>query len=461
MGAFISLTHGEGFGLPLLEASACELPVVATNWSGQLDFLKRGKFSAIDYDMKQLPEAAVWENVLVKDSRWAEVKEEDVKRRMKKMSSSTSIPRGWAKELAQSIKEEFDLSVVQQQFVDVVGMLLKEKSAVIDPLEYLKSLVDTPENYNVVYTMPMSTGDVFISTAVIDGLVKQLPTDHKIYFATDPKYFDVLKGNPHIYKTIPWNQNMINVEYLEEAFDLALTPNVATQYTFSNWVRRGQGRLLAEEFANHCQSELGDYHIELDDLCLKNFKLNSGYRHEEKYDDGMAYDVPVYRYMTFHPGSGTGQWEARKYVDWKEVLLNLKKLCPDIKVVQVGSADEPKFDEVDIDLRGKTSVHQLASVVKNSLMHLSIDTFTMHLASAFDVPLVALFGSSNAKSTGPWTKNKETSKQILLEAETKMGCQKACYKYTCKVNKDLPCVNEIDPYEVFQACAHILNGYTV
>ena len=35
----VSFTHGEGFGRPLLEASAVGLPVIASNWSGQVDFL--------------------------------------------------------------------------------------------------------------------------------------------------------------------------------------------------------------------------------------------------------------------------------------------------------------------------------------------------------------------------------------------------------------------------------------
>jgi len=43
--AIVSTTHGEGCGLPLLEAAANALPVIATDWSGHLDFLymKDGK----------------------------------------------------------------------------------------------------------------------------------------------------------------------------------------------------------------------------------------------------------------------------------------------------------------------------------------------------------------------------------------------------------------------------------
>ena len=39
--AMVTLTNGEGFCRPLLEAAACGLPVMATNWSGQLDFLNK------------------------------------------------------------------------------------------------------------------------------------------------------------------------------------------------------------------------------------------------------------------------------------------------------------------------------------------------------------------------------------------------------------------------------------
>ena len=38
--AFVSFTKGEGFGRPLLEAAITGKPVITTNWSGHIDFIK-------------------------------------------------------------------------------------------------------------------------------------------------------------------------------------------------------------------------------------------------------------------------------------------------------------------------------------------------------------------------------------------------------------------------------------
>ncbi|KAL6078298.1 Glycosyltransferase, CAZy family GT4 [Balamuthia mandrillaris] len=39
MDCFVLATHGEGWGLPLIESMAMELPVIATNWSGNTEFM--------------------------------------------------------------------------------------------------------------------------------------------------------------------------------------------------------------------------------------------------------------------------------------------------------------------------------------------------------------------------------------------------------------------------------------
>lgn len=453
--ALVSLTHGEGFGRPLLEAAACAVPVMATNWSGHLDFLNLGNFIAFNYDMKEIPDIAVWNDILVKGSRWAEVREDDVKNRLRKIVSAYSMPRQWAEDLSETVQEKLNIDVVCQKITNTLKQYLLEKDAAvsvkIDPKEHLESFLDTPDNFNVLYTMPMSTGDVFISTAVIDGLMKELPEDAKIYFATKPEYMGILEGNPHIYKVIPWNDTLVNMDLTESVFDLVLTPNITTQYNFSNWVRRGQGRLLAEEFANHCQSQLGDYYIGRDKSILEN---------SVEMKAGVSTFLMNETYMTFHPGSGKGQWESRRYDDWQEVLNNVKALYPELKIVQVGSSGEPEFKGVDVDLRGKTTPQQLASVIEQSLLHLSIDTFTMHLAAALETPLVAIFGCSYASSTGPWVKDKAKAKYILLQSERLSGCKnKACYKNRCVANPEQPPINEIDPKDIFQSCARLLSEY--
>ena len=55
-----------------------------------------------------------------------------------------------------------------------------------------------------------------------------------------------------------------------------------------------------------------------------------------------------------------------------------------------------------VSLAGKTSLTEMAAVVRQARCLVSVDSLPVHMASAFGTPLVALFGPSNDKIWGPW-----------------------------------------------------------
>jgi glycosyltransferase involved in cell wall biosynthesis len=68
--AHISLTKGEGFGRPLLEASISGKPVIASGWSGHMDFLNSEESVLIGGELRQIHDSSVWDGVLIKESSW-------------------------------------------------------------------------------------------------------------------------------------------------------------------------------------------------------------------------------------------------------------------------------------------------------------------------------------------------------------------------------------------------------
>ena len=104
---FLSLTRGEGFGLPLLEAAACGLPVMTTNWSGHLDFLNLGKFLPIQYRLQEIPPSRIDNRIFLEGMRWADPLEADFKKKILKLRNKYDIPKQWASDLSLKIKNNF------------------------------------------------------------------------------------------------------------------------------------------------------------------------------------------------------------------------------------------------------------------------------------------------------------------------------------------------------------------
>jgi|TARA_Y100000310_G_C20650072_1_gene798895 hypothetical protein len=122
---FLSLTRGEGFGLPLLEAAACELPVMATNWSAHLDFLNLGKFIPINYTLSEIPDDKADGRIFLPEMKWASPSEEDFKKKIIKLRNKPHIPTKWAKDLSSRVRSKFNSSAIMLQYDEALDRMIK------------------------------------------------------------------------------------------------------------------------------------------------------------------------------------------------------------------------------------------------------------------------------------------------------------------------------------------------
>lgn len=141
----VSLTHGEGFGLPLFEAAYNGLPIIAPNWSGHVDFLqaprkvkKKNKkaetkiqpcFATVDFELNQVAQECVWEGVIQADSEWCYAKESSYKNRLREVYKDVNRFRGLANTLRAHLEENF---TPEQKYADFCNAVYEEEEFDVD-----------------------------------------------------------------------------------------------------------------------------------------------------------------------------------------------------------------------------------------------------------------------------------------------------------------------------------------
>ena len=129
--AYVSCTHGEGYGLPIFEAAYSGMPIVATDWSAHIEFLQApykegGKtknkklFAKVDYDLSEIPQHAVWEKILIKGSKWAYPKEQSFRKQIRNMYKNHGMYKKWAKTLKSHIIETHENEKIVKQMSESI-----------------------------------------------------------------------------------------------------------------------------------------------------------------------------------------------------------------------------------------------------------------------------------------------------------------------------------------------------
>ena len=327
----------------------------------------------------------------------------------------------------------------------------------------------------IVVRSPNWLGDIIMSLPAMYSLKKILP-EHCGFFVITPDAFKSL------FESIPWVNKVItvgdgHVKWTKVQIDTVRFLRPGIGFLFVNSLKSayylkkaGVKRLYG------ASNGIRDF------LLTKNFKVN--WHIKENY--GLTHQI--YKYLAMTYALGAPKWD-NKFPDFqllpdsivtelesrKNILAihpgaaygpakrwpseNFKKVCDywirekkgNVVILGLENERETAQEIINdlpekslINLVGKTNLVELMYVLKKADICLCNDSGTMHLAGALNSTGIAIFGSTDPYSTGPfgdkWI--------VMLE---KQNCA-PCFSRTCKnESQDYKCLYSISPEKVYKA----------
>lgn len=150
----------------------------------------------------------------------------------------------------------------------------------------------------------------------------------------------------------------------------------------------------------------------------------------------------------------TKRWPAPRF---GELLARLAALWPDHRLAIIGSPDERITAEaiaasahtpVEV-LAGRTTLPQLVDLMRRAALLISNDSGPMHLAVAVGTPVVAIFGPTNPRQTGPYPGAAHAVLRVSLPCSP-------CLKAQCKDTPQVSCLTQIEVEQVVAATERLM-----
>jgi ADP-heptose:LPS heptosyltransferase len=207
---------------------------------------------------------------------------------------------------------------------------------------------------NILVRRGGANGDVLVAAAVCKPLKEKFPGS-KLYFSTQCE--SVLKDHPYIDEILrPEASPQIHFQIVVD-LDLA-------------YERRPKTNIL-QAYADEAGVSVSD--------CELFFRC-----------DFVGEEYEITSPIVIHAGKTA--WVGRNWNTngFSEIARRLKEM--NFPVICVGSLSD-SYVPCDVDLRGKISLYQLATVIKNSCLFIGIDSLPMHIAQAVKADSVCFFGS--------------------------------------------------------------------
>lgn len=314
-------------------------------------------------------------------------------------------------------------------------------------------------------------GDVLLSTPVITALRKAYP-DAYLAMMVSPYVKEIVEGNPYLDEVITYDKDgkhkswqrtwRFALNLRKKKFDLALIlhpTNRVHMITFLAGIKRriGYDRKLGFLLTDRLKhtKQMGEKH-ELEYaldlvryLCIepedKNLVIPMREEAQAKADmilkdEGISFKD---RLVAIHPGASciSKLWPLERFAQLADRLI--EKYGVTILIL-CGSKDTSKAETMlkgmhhrAINLAGKTSVSQLAGIIKRCQLFISNDSGPVHIASGVGTPVISIFGRSQKGLSptrwGPVGRNDRVAHQTV-------GCVE-CLAHNCV--RDFICLKAV------------------
>jgi heptosyltransferase-2 len=332
-------------------------------------------------------------------------------------------------------------------------------------------------------------GDVLLSTSVIRNLREHYPAAY-IAMMVAPYAKEIVEGNPWLDEVIiydkdgkhkSWRRSLKFAHNLKKRkFDLALVLHPTKRVhlvTFLAGIKRriGYARkfgfLLTDKIEHTKQYGLKhemEYSLDLlrplgiipknylpfmplrleSETWAKEFLRNEGIKDTDNL-------------LAVHPGASCPSklWPVERFAQAADRLVEkygLKVLVvAGPKDIEKARSFVSHMRNLPLDLAGRLSVSQLASILKRCRLLISNDSGPVHIAAAVGAPVVAIFGRAQ-KGLSPQRWGPLGGRSRVLHKE--VGCLE-CLAHNCK--KDFACLKAITVEDVLNAAEGILQSVEV
>ncbi len=315
--------------------------------------------------------------------------------------------------------------------------------------------INPEEIKKILCIKPRGIGDIVLSTIILENLIAYFPNT-KIDYLTESFAKLSVQNNPLVNKVLTMERTefpfkaawRIRKEKYDLIFDLWSNPRSA-QITFLSGVkyRTGfgyRGRKYAYNIL--ASSDRGEHHSaehNLELLKVLEIPIISKKIHFYVSSEDEIFGKEFFK-NNFPDNNNvigiipSGGWPSKRCdaSKWVEICKALYDKCKMKFAILWGPGDEDDANYIqkhlpDITiLAPQTNLGKLSGLIKQCSLVIANDSGPMHIAAALEIPTLGLFGPTNPKAHGPYSKNSDF---VIKEDLFCITCnlQKCLYRHEC------------------------------